>query len=160
MDERVDQLREDIVLFTRRIRTKRAGHLLTPTQLQALAHLDREGPMSAKTLADLEQVTPQSIARTVTMLEDAGMVSRTVDPQDARASLIAITESGHRMLAADRAQRSEWLSAALADTCTDAERDLLFIAGRLLRRLADVPDRGRLPDSAGPGSREESLMTP
>ena len=55
MDQKVDQLREDVVLFNRRIRTQRSGHLLTPSQLQALAHLDREGPMSARALADLSR---------------------------------------------------------------------------------------------------------
>ncbi|MFC0451758.1 MarR family winged helix-turn-helix transcriptional regulator [Rhodococcus jostii] len=149
MDEKVDRLREDVVMFNRRIRAQRAGHRLTPSQLQALAHLDREGPMSARALADLEQVAPQSIARTVSMLEDAGMVSRTVDPQDARASIVAITAPGLQTLAADRSRRNEWLSAALATECTDAERDLLFIAGRLLRRLAATPE---------PSPQRESLM--
>lgn len=140
MDDRVDRLREDVVLFNRRIRTKRAGHLLTPSQLQALAHLDREGPMSARSLAAFEQVAPQSIARTVSMLEESGMVSRTVDPLDARASIISVTALGLQTLADDRSRRSEWLSAALAAECTDAERELLFIAGRLLRRLAETPE--------------------
>jgi len=140
MDRKVDQLREDVVLFNRRIRTQRAGHLLTPSQLQALAHLDREGPMSARALADLEQVAPQSIARTVSILEESGMVTRTVDPQDARASIVAITALGLQTLVDDRSRRSEWLTAALAAECTDAERDLLFIAGRLLRRLAGTPE--------------------
>ena len=152
MDEKADRLREDVVMFTRRIRTQRSGHLLTPSQLQALAHLDREGPMSARALADLEQVAPQSIARTVSILEDSGMVSRTVDPQDARASIVAITGQGLQTLTADRSRRSEWLSAALATECTEAERDLLFIAGRLLRRLAATPES---PESA---PRRESLM--
>ncbi|OUS92026.1 MarR family winged helix-turn-helix transcriptional regulator [Rhodococcus sp. NCIMB 12038] len=152
MDEKADRLREDVVMFTRRIRTQRSGHLLTPSQLQALAHLDREGPMSARALADLEQVAPQSIARTVSILEDSGMVSRTVDPQDARASIVAITAPGLQTLTADRSRRSEWLSAALATECTEAERDLLFIAGRLLRRLAATPES---PESA---PQRESLM--
>jgi DNA-binding MarR family transcriptional regulator len=149
MDEKVEQLREDVNLFTRRIRTQRAGHLLTPSQLQALAHLDREGPMSARALAGFEQVAPQSIARTVAILEESGMVSRTVDPQDARASIVAITALGLQTLVDDRARRSEWLTAALAAECTDAERDLLFIAGRLLRRLAATPE---------PAPQQESLM--
>ncbi|RVW00935.1 MarR family winged helix-turn-helix transcriptional regulator [Rhodococcus spongiicola] len=140
MDSRVDRLREDVVLFTRRIRSQKARHQLTPTQLQALAHLDREGPMSARALAGLEQVAPQSIARTVSLLEDAGMVSRTADPQDARASIVAITALGSQTLEVDRARRSEWLSAALDAECTDAERELLYIAGQLLRRLAATPE--------------------
>ncbi|WP_072690930.1 MarR family winged helix-turn-helix transcriptional regulator [Rhodococcus marinonascens] len=151
MDEKVNQLREDVVLFLRRIRAQRAGHQLTPSQLQALSHLDREGPMSARALAGLEQVAPQSIARTLSILEDAAMVSRTADPHDARASIIAITALGSQTLVGDRSRRSEWLSAAIASECTDAERDLLFIAGRLLRRLAEIPD---------PAPQRESLMTP
>ncbi|AOW94109.1 MarR family transcriptional regulator [Rhodococcus sp. WMMA185] len=151
MDEKVNQFREDVVLFSRRIRSQRAGHQLTPTQLQALSHLDREGPMSARALAGLEQVAPQSIARTVSILEDAGMLSRTVDPQDARASIVAITALGSQTLAVDRARRSEWLSAALDAECTDAERDLLYIAGRLLRRLAEIPESA---------AQRESVMKP
>ncbi|MEV0948711.1 MarR family transcriptional regulator [Rhodococcus sp. NPDC049939] len=140
MDEKVNRLREDVVLFNRRIRSQKARHQLTPTQLQALSHLDREGPMSARALAGLEQVAPQSIARTVSILEEAGMVSRTADPQDARASIVAITTLGSQTLEVDRARRSEWLSAALDTECTEAERELLFIAGRLLRRLAEIPE--------------------
>lgn len=68
------------------------------------------------------------------------MVTRTVDPQDARASIVAITALGLQTLVDDRSRRSEWLTAALAAECTDAERDLLFIAGRLLRRLAGTPE--------------------
>ena len=96
--------------------------------------------MSARALAARQQVAPQSIARTVAHLEERGKVSRTADPNDARASIVSLTESGRRTLTEDRAKRSEWLSAAIAEMCTDAERELLFIAGGLLRRLAGYPD--------------------
>lgn len=139
MDERIDRLRENVVAFNRRIRTNNAGHLMTPTQMQALSHLDRSGPLSARALADLEQIAPQTIARTVCTLESKGMVTRSVDPKDARSQLISITDSGIETLAEDRARRSEWLAVALEERCTDAERELLFIAGGLLARLADVP---------------------
>ncbi|MDV8068319.1 MarR family transcriptional regulator [Rhodococcus sp. IEGM 1366] len=140
MDERADRLREDVALFSRRIRTKSSGHLLTPTQLQALAHLDRVGAMSARALADLERVVPQTIARTVLLLEEKGMVTRTVDPHDARASLISITDIGRRTLDVDRAARSEWLTSVLTEEFTDVERELLYLAGRLLRRAAESTD--------------------
>lgn len=136
MDARIDQLREDIVLFNRVIRSKGGGHLLTPTQLQALAHLDRVGPVSARTLADLERVTPQTVARTVAFLEDGNLVSREVDPTDGRAQLISITERGRGKLDLDRGKRREWLADALASECTDVEQELLFLAGALLRRLS------------------------
>lgn len=136
MDIRVDQLREDIVMFNRVIRSKGGGHLLTPTQLQALAHLDRVGPISARTLADLERVTPQTVARTVAFLEGNGLVSREVDPDDARAQLISITSSGRNKLEADRDRRREWLVGVMDRDCTDVEKELLFLAGALLRRIS------------------------
>jgi DNA-binding MarR family transcriptional regulator len=129
-----------VTLFDRRLRTKRANHLLTSSQLQALAHLDRIGPMTARALADLEQVTPQSIARVVARLEELGMLSRTADPHDARANILAITEDGHRTLVEDRSRRSEWLADVLERKCTVEERELLFLAGRLLRRLSETPE--------------------
>lgn len=138
MDSRVDQLREDIVRFNRTMRTKSAGGTrLTATQMQALGQVDRDGPMSARELADAEMVTPQTVARTVASLEQLGMVSRTTDPTDGRASLISITEHGHATLQSDRSNRSEWLTEAIEAHCTDVERDLLFVAGHLLRRLAE-----------------------
>ncbi|WLP88698.1 MarR family transcriptional regulator [Gordonia sp. NB41Y] len=138
MDERVDQLRDDIVRFNRRIRTKNAGrHLLTPTQVQALAHVDRLGPMSARALADAEMVAPQTVARTVAYLEQQGLVTRHPDPDDARAALISITDVGHQTLEADRSTRNEWLAEAISTHCTPVERDLLFLAGSLLRRIAE-----------------------
>ncbi len=140
LDPRVERLREDVMLFNRRFRSKRSNHLLTATQLAALAHLDQVGPMNARALADLEQVAPQSIARTVTLLLEGGMISRTADPADARACVLSLTDVGLRTLTEDRAQRSQWLSIVMKQRCSEAEREMLFIAGHLLRRLADSPD--------------------
>jgi DNA-binding MarR family transcriptional regulator len=148
-NNRVDQLREDIVRFNRKIRTQNSGrHLLTPTQMQALGHLDRLGPMTARALADAEMVAPQTIARTVTFLEQQGMVARTTDPTDARAALISVTGFGHRTLQADRGKRSEWLAAALEEHCTPIEQELMFLAGTLLRRLADDTHAKRTDETA------------
>ncbi|KXF57098.1 MarR family transcriptional regulator [Rhodococcus sp. SC4] len=147
MDERVDRLRENVVAFSRRIRSKSSGHLMSPTQMQALSHLDRSGPLSARALADLEQVAPQTIARTVCSLESRGMVTRSVDPKDARSQLISITEVGVGTLTADRARRREWLAAAIEERCTDVERELLFLAGGLLARLAEAPGSARPPEA-------------
>ncbi|NLU82320.1 MarR family transcriptional regulator [Rhodococcus sp. HNM0569] len=133
--------RDDVSAFFRRLRSERGDHKLTPSQLQALGHLEREGSMSARELAGFEQVTPQSIARTLAILEEGDMVARVPDPSDARASLVSITEYGHEMLEADRALRSAWLAELLETECTPHERDILFLAGRIMRDLGR-PERG------------------
>ncbi|MBM7368709.1 MarR family winged helix-turn-helix transcriptional regulator [Gordonia hydrophobica] len=145
MDDHIVQLREDITVFNRKIRSQAARHLLTPSQVQTLAHVDRIGPVSARALADVEMIAPQSVARTVASLEALGLVTRDPDPNDGRAVLITITDSGHQTLETDRAQRSRWLADAIDATCTPVERELLFLAGTLLRRIAT----GHEPETSG-----------
>ncbi|AHK34583.1 hypothetical protein Pd630_LPD07398 [Rhodococcus opacus PD630] len=50
-------------------------------------------------------------------------------------------------LTADRARRREWLAAAIEERCTDVERELLFLAGGLLARLAEAPGSARPPEA-------------
>lgn len=133
--EETAQLQDDLMAFQRRLRAKRAEHMLTPTQLQALGHLLREGSMSLTCLAHFEQVTPQSMARVVAVLQGGGLVRREPDPNDARASIISLTERGERTLSEDRLRRSSWLQEVLHQECTEHERELLYLAGKLIRRL-------------------------
>ncbi|MDI9914990.1 MarR family transcriptional regulator [Rhodococcus sp. IEGM 1379] len=133
--DEIHVLWEDLGVFTRRLRTERSERGLSPTHIQALGHLNRSGPMTAKDLAQLERVTPQSIAKTIMTLEQQRMVTRRSDPSDGRANLIDLTELGTSTLRDDRLQLTQWLTDAMDAECTDAERDLLLIAGRILRRL-------------------------
>jgi len=152
----IDVLWDDLGAFVRRLRTKRNDHKLTPSQIQTLGHLDRQGPLTAKELAKFERVTPQSIAKTVAALEEQGMVTRSSDPSDGRAVLVTMTELGISTLHEDRKKRTEWLAEVIDTECTEAERDLLLIAGRILRRLGQDAS----PASASTSTSEESLMNP
>lgn len=89
--------------------------------------------LRATDLAELLDIDLPWVTRKVQQLERAGLVSRSVDDEDRRASRLALTSRGHevldRLLLARRAQLSEiledWNDRALA---TFAE---------LLRRFAD-----------------------
>jgi DNA-binding MarR family transcriptional regulator len=70
----------------------------------------------------------------VRRLEDAGLVSRTVDPDDARAVLIRITEKGVDTLRQVRADRGAAIDPYL-ERLDDADRKTLEDATRVLRRL-------------------------
>jgi hypothetical protein len=52
--------------------------------------------------------------------------------------VLAITAAGVAELVRDMAHRDAWLISALADR-TDAERQILRIAGTLMDRLAGTP---------------------
>jgi len=72
----------------------------------------------------------------VRRLEDVGLVTRTVDPGDARAVRIRITPEGVRTLNAVRVDRAAVIEPQLA-LLEPADRHVLQEAVEVLRRLLD-----------------------
>ena len=119
--------------------TELAG--LTPTQLAALATVERAGPMRLGDLAAAEGIAPSTLTRLVTALEDSGYVRRFADPSDARASTLAITPHGHDALDRIRTESTLVLTASLG-LLTAAQRCALAEALPVLEQLAgDRPRR-------------------
>ena len=118
-------------------RRLRAENRFPLSQAAVLGRLDRCGPSGVSDLAVAERVRPQSMAQTVADLEADGFVTRRPDPDDRRRALVTITEEGLVRLQADRAARDGWLSRAIADKLSSADRDTLESAVELLRQLAE-----------------------
>lgn len=139
-DSAVRAAREVRVVFSRlrrRLRdvtTDRGG--LTPSQLSVISLLDRGGPSSASALAAIERVRPQSMAATLGVLEEQGLIGRSPDPDDGRRQLVALTPAGREFLDGDRQVRQEWLAQELRDSYTEEERQTILAALELLGRLA------------------------
>ena len=70
----------------------------------------------------------------VRRLEEAGLVSRTVDPDDARAVLISITPQGVATLAQVRADRGNAIDPFLEEL-DSSDRDTLAAAVEIMRGL-------------------------
>ncbi len=104
--------------------------------LSVLAHLRRSGPSTPGELAALEHVQPQSLTRTLSTLERAGLVTRTPNPTDGRSTLLAITSAGVRAWRDDIRSRDIWLAAVMTAELTESEQGLLRLAGELMIRLA------------------------
>ncbi|HEY6891029.1 MAG TPA: MarR family transcriptional regulator [Solirubrobacter sp.] len=139
-DDEVSTLRRGTLRLARRLRAERPATALSANKIAVLAHLHRTGQSTPGQIADAERQRPQSLTRVFTDLERDGLITRTRSAQDRRASVLEITAEGRRALAADMADRDAWLAQALAEL-TDAEVDLLRIAGRLMDRLAGAPRR-------------------
>jgi DNA-binding MarR family transcriptional regulator len=131
-----DELRILFQRLARRIRSNRAEGDLGETQLSVLFQLDSHGPSAPSELASWERVTPPSMNRALNGLEDAGYVTRTKSPDDARKVVIELTTSARALIAETRRLRTAWFSQRLA-TLDPAERATLERALPTLRKLAE-----------------------
>jgi DNA-binding MarR family transcriptional regulator len=80
-----------------------------------LANLDHLGPSRASALAEAVFSDPSTVSRQVSTLVKDGLVERRADPEDGRASVLAVTEAGSRLLSERRAQRNVLLARLFAD---------------------------------------------
>jgi DNA-binding MarR family transcriptional regulator len=132
----VTRLRVALARLSRRLRKHELAGL-TPTQLAALATVERSGPMRLGDLAAAEGIAPSTLTRLVTALEDSGYVRRYADPTDARASTLTITPHGHDTLERLRTETTMVLTASLR-LLTPAQRRALAEALPVLEQLAEV----------------------
>jgi DNA-binding MarR family transcriptional regulator len=125
--------------LARRMRRERGEAALPQQSLSILAHLRRSGPSTPGDLAALEHIQPQSLTRTLSSLERAGLVDRQPHPTDGRSTLLALTEASVRAWRDDMRRRDAWLAAAMSAELTESEQGLLRLAGELMVRLASSP---------------------
>lgn len=146
MDEIVTTVSESAVLVAREVRTL-VGRLrrrlketydtggLTPSQTSVLSRLSTDGPASTSDLAAAEGVRHQSMAATLAVLDELGLITRQPDPADGRRQLVSVNETAKVFLADKRRAGEEWLARSLQDRFTEQERQRLIEALGLLDRL-------------------------
>jgi DNA-binding MarR family transcriptional regulator len=135
----VARLRVAIARLSRRLRRHELAGL-TPTQLSALATVERAGPLRLGDLAAAEGIAPSTLTRLVTALEERGYVERCPVPGDARASTLTIAPAGHAALERIREQSTIVLADRLR-TLTAGQRAALAAALPALEQLADADPR-------------------
>jgi DNA-binding MarR family transcriptional regulator len=106
------RLRLSATRLARRLR-QQADTGLSPTQLSALAAVDRHGPLTLGALAEHEGVAPPTVSRVAAMLEEQSLLMREVDPKDRRVARVTTTSKGRALLAASRGRKTAWLTARL-----------------------------------------------
>lgn len=112
------RLRLALVRLSRRLRHE-ADAGVTPSQLSALATLDRGGPMPLRDLAAAERVGPSTLTRIVAALEQEGLIERVTDPTDRRCSLAHVTSAGTRLLNEARDRGTRLLAQRIAGLPAD-----------------------------------------
>jgi len=138
----VARFRLAIVRLARKQR-QQAGTGLTPSLQSALAMIDVRGPLTLGELAAVEQISPPTITRIVSKLEEMGLVARAVDPHDRRVTRVDVTTQGQRQLAESRERRDVWLRERL-DGLAPEDLEVLVAAIEPLERLLQATDRAGL----------------
>src|ERR1700746_2313020 len=94
-----------VVARLNRLATQRIQMPPPAAQARLLATVEARGEARIGDLAAVDHCSQPTMTTQVRRLEDAGLVTRTVDPGDARAVRIRITDKGMRPLNAVRAGR-------------------------------------------------------
>ena len=123
---------------------------LSRTQARVVRLL-ADGPLRMAVIAERLAVVPRTVTDLVDGVEAAGLVTRRRDPEDRRATFVALTPEGRQLL--DRLESARRESAGqLLGRLDRADLDVLL---RVLRELTALPDRcdGRATSSDADGGR-------
>lgn len=105
-----------------------------PGTMQILALLSYgfpAGDCHLKDLAAHSSLDPSTVSRAVSALVKAGLVARSADPDDGRASVLALTPHGHQTLH----EVYGWLDDRLAEALAGWTSDDLALLTTLMQRL-------------------------
>jgi DNA-binding MarR family transcriptional regulator len=148
----VTRLRVTIARLSRRLRKHELAGL-TPTQLSALATVERTGPLRLGDLAAAEQIAPSTLTRLVSVLEDHGYVERRAVPGDARAWTLVVTARGHEVLDQIRQENTLLLADSLL-TLSAEQLAALAAALPALEQLAEATPHPAAEDAAPAGAAD------
>ncbi len=124
--------------LTRRLQVQASAGDLTPSQTSVLGRLNRDGPTTVTALARVEGVRSQSMGATIAVLEAAGLVEGSPDPEDGRQTILSLTSACRELIKNGRAARHDWLFRNLQTKLTPQEQEQLAAAVKLLHRLVDT----------------------
>jgi len=150
-DDTVSRLRLVIMRIARRLR-QQGPEEIPAGQLSALSIIVQLGPVSIRTLAEMENVRQPTMTRMIDALEAAGWVKRTSDRVDRRVVLVAATSAAKRQIEQLVRERNLVLAARIA-RLDPSERALVVAALPALERLLEGDDLVRRPERVDDGQR-------
>lgn len=120
--------------------------------LLLLLPLHHQGPMRVTDLAELKQADPSTVSRQAAQLVKAGLARREADPEDGRASRLAVTEAGAIACRQVKAAREALVAEALSHW--PAERVEAFV--ELFTEFNTAVEARLRNEPAAPPAREHA----
>jgi len=122
--ELASRLRLAITRTARRLRQE-SGTDLGPSQVAALATIERQGPLAPSELAERERIKRPTATRILARLAEAGLVERIPDPTDGRSAIVSVTPDGRALLRRLRQRKTAYLAKRLREL---PDRDVQALA--------------------------------
>jgi len=126
---RADRFYADLRVATPGFELERAAYVL-------LGQICTDGPARLSVLAEDVSLDLSTVSRQVAALEAAGLVARTTDSADRRASVIAATETGTEVFSRNREIWGAALRELLADWTPDERAEFTRLFTRLNESIA------------------------
>lgn len=139
-DRTVELLRalDEFASTQRDIGNRMAASLgLHRSSLTVLRLLERNGPTPLKDLACALRVDLSVASRHVATLVDAGLIDRTVHPDDRRVRVMTLTNAGHASVARTSAAGAEIVAASFGTWSDDDIVNAVDVVGRVTHALQD-----------------------
>ena len=117
----LENLEHELVTMARRLRglqrtlSEEAHPDLEPAQYALLNHVEDLAPVRMADLVAALEVDKGPVSRACARLEEQGLLKRAADKSDARATLLTLTATGKRKLAAAKKKRSKVVEDLLKD---------------------------------------------
>lgn len=131
----------DLVTYAARlVRASRQHiHATPPAGIRVLSLIDEHGPTGVGRLAEHDRTSQPTMSGAVTTLVQRGWVTKEPDPQDARATLVTLTDAGRHALSVVRDRSAEAVSTAIRQHPTLTSEDLTT-AISVLREVLEATD--------------------
>lgn len=141
--------------------TRQASLSIPPAQARLLAQIEELGSTRIGDLARADHCSQPTMSAQLQRLGRQGWVRRAVDPLDARASLVELSEQGHRALRQVRTARAA-VVAPLLERLDDSDRQRLRegldVLQELLLAAAEPPPLPSPPIHLIPSSQEPARV--
>jgi DNA-binding MarR family transcriptional regulator len=125
----------------RRLRGRHPEDEVDPSTFPLAKQLMCHDAMRVSDLAARVGLDASTVSRQIKQLEDKGIVERTADPADGRASLVQISTAGEAVMQSAFTRRFERIKRALEAWSDEDRRQLQDLLTRLASDLAEATDR-------------------
>jgi DNA-binding MarR family transcriptional regulator len=138
--ETAARLRLAVARLQRLLRSQEMGGL-SLTEASCLAIIGRRGPMPLNEIAASEHLSAPSVTKTITRMEEAGLIDRLTDPTDRRVSLVTLSKKGSALVDQIRSRRNAFLLLRLQEL-SPTDLEAVEQALPILERLsAEAPNQ-------------------